>query len=826
MRTFHSLRRFAARHPFAVGLFGLLLPILALLGDVLLGFNSNVVGSPTTDTPTLFWGWREFASTAIRSGDFPLWNPHVAGGYPFFSGFQSALLYPLNAIYLLLPVGRALSLDVALHLFLAGAMFYGWMLRKGLKPFAAWTGALCVMLCGPLFLRLHAGHLTPLAVMAWAPLVFMSVDELCRKPSLRIGLVGAFAVAMQAFAGFPQFVFYTAVVSACFALALVFGNRLFTLRDRLVRLGCAAAIFAGGFALAAVQILTGLAASGESVRSSGLSFETAAVFSFPPENLLTLLTPNFFGIFAEFRYWGSAYFWEVCGFFSLTGLVLAVRGACCAPPAFRRDARVALVLCAVVVVLALGAHTPLFRFLFLYAPGFANFRSVSKFFYFAVLFAALLATIGFDSVLRAPDALVKAAKLTSVAAGATALFAALFALGRLDGLLRYLFDVVIASGESYVPLESYAQAEFMRTASAHAAWALAGSTVCLLLVAFAFSRRRADARALVLGALACAELLLFARQTRTTFDPATERPHTFERDTVAQFGTDRYTALSENYLAFVELNYFSSAYGQSVLGYDPLILRRWAEVIATSQNAKPEQATAYIWAENFHPVFSMLRCRWLVVHENGETLVAKLPSSLPHLALVPRWRTVSNPDQAKRRNEILRSVLNPKFDPRREVILEQEPKITANEQAESKMGSVKLLSQTSDSLEIEAAVSSPQMLLITDAYANGWRAEPLAGSSQKEYEVLPANWAIRAVPLGAGKHRLRVFYDPPGWRLGKWISALSLFVFGALWLFAFGRKRDRKRKGSTVEFDRTLSPVSPESISATDENSERQTRAL
>jgi uncharacterized membrane protein YfhO len=68
-------------------------------------------------------------------------------------------------------------------------------------------------------------------------------------------------------------------------------------------------------------------------------------------------------------------------------------------------------------------------------------------------------------------------------------------------------------------------------------------------------------------------------------------------------------------------------------------------------------------------------------------------------------------------------------------------------------------------------------LLITDSYSRGWRALALPGSTQARYEVMPANYCLRAIPLAAGHHLLRLEYSPLGFRVGKVISIAALAVF-------------------------------------------------
>jgi hypothetical protein len=52
-----------------------------------------------------------------------------------------------------------------------------------------------------------------------------------------------------------------------------------------------------------VQLGAGLAAVTESLRT-GLRFEIARTFAFPPENLVTLVVPGIFGDMVRTPYWG------------------------------------------------------------------------------------------------------------------------------------------------------------------------------------------------------------------------------------------------------------------------------------------------------------------------------------------------------------------------------------------------------------------------------------------------------------------------------------------------------------------------------------------
>ncbi|TMH85031.1 MAG: hypothetical protein E6H47_11375 [Betaproteobacteria bacterium] len=132
----------------------------------------------------------------------------------------------------------------------------------------------------------------------------------------------------------------------------------------------------------------------------------------------------------------------------------------------------------------------------------------------------------------------------------------------------------------------------------------------------------------------------------------------------------------------------------------------------------------------------------------------------------------------RQRDEILRALGEASFDPRKEVILEREPDpvpVAADTQ-----GRARIVREGTDFMEVDADVASPSILLVTDAWARGWRAAPLEGSSQKSYELMPANYALRAVALGRGKHRLRLEYAPLAFHVGAIVSVMAW----ATWIVA------------------------------------------
>ncbi len=212
-------------------------------------------------------------------------------------------------------------------------------------------------------------------------------------------------------------------------------------------------------------------------------------------------------------------------------------------------------------------------------------------------------------------------------------------------------------------------------------------------------------------------------------------------------------------------------------GNNPTVLRRYAEFMTWTQGDDPDHATQYVNMNRIGPLYAMLRFRYAFVPEPDSLHVveSKTPP-LPHVLLVPDWKREDN------RDAIFAAMSDPAFDPAKTLLLEGDPTPKPEPGAN---GSAKIVSETPDELDIEADTDKPSILLITDLYAHGWRAEALPGSAQTSYDLMPADYILRAIPLQAGHHKLRVIYAPVAFPIGVAVSALSWATWlGLIFFFA------------------------------------------
>src|SRR6185436_11652179 len=100
------------------------------------------------DLVTAFYPFRALAAQAVRGGEFPLWNPNMLGGAPFLANAQSALFYPLTAIYYTLGLPAGWTVAIILRMFLAACFMWLFARSIGATSAGAITAGIVFSACG------------------------------------------------------------------------------------------------------------------------------------------------------------------------------------------------------------------------------------------------------------------------------------------------------------------------------------------------------------------------------------------------------------------------------------------------------------------------------------------------------------------------------------------------------------------------------------------------------------------------------------------------------------------------------------------------------
>ncbi|HUO56806.1 MAG TPA: hypothetical protein VMV05_01385 [bacterium] len=694
--------------------------------------------------------------------------------------FESAILYPLNWAYLFLPLLTAINTGIVLHVFLAGLFTFLWAHYRGLHPLACFISGTVFMFGGTFYLHVFAGHLPNLCAMAWTPLFFLAIDGLSDKVSRHWILLGIFALSMQILAGHPQYVYFTLII-ASFYLAL---NLIGSLR-KWPKIGGFVLILTGALCLTAAQSWTGIEAAAECGRKASLDFRSASSFFFPPENLVTLVMPEFFGNMTSSPYWGRWFLWEVSAFMGIAAFFLMVLSV------FGTDAskrKWALTMAILALVFSLGKTTPLYSFLYNYFPGFSEIRGICKFYFLTGLFLALLAGIGLDQWIqkkRLPIWL-----LWAVLSSGLLFF--VFEIGIMNSLERgaqgwwnQWFSTIHWLKNSVQGMESSQRTNYIHDAGLHSAFSLwVGGMTCLLLsVILSFQKFTFIAIGLVAGCVVL-ELFLFARVNRPTFEWG-ELQKKYEQI------NSLYAKNPGDYRI-----YGTGAYSLVTGGYDlwedePMVLERYGRFVCASQGLEQDKLFSEVPIfKRFHPVFGMLRLKYRVFADRDPVQVYSMPFKLlPRMKLIDQWEVV--PDS----RQILPRLFDPTFDPGNKVYLESDPGLVPT--SGKSEGNVEWKDLSTEEISIRVETPRDCVLLVTDNYSRGWNIKNLDPSDRAPLQVMPANSFLRAIPLKAGEHKFILRYRPVAFEVGKWVSLLSLLLYVVI-LAANFREHHALRKPSSL----------------------------
>jgi len=764
IKGFNIHQKFGWPHAFIV----LLVLTLAMFGDVLFFNDGRILSKQGLD---LFSGemfGRDFEFREIQKGNFPLWNPHVFSGIPFFDGVISTALYLPNFIHLIVPLPQAINIGIALHVFLIGFFMYLWTAHRRLHPLACIVSSFLIMFSGTYFMHIYAGHLSNLCAMTWVPLILLAIDGLFDRPSAGWCLIGIFAVTMQITASQPQYLYYTAVTIGIYSSLCL----IKTDHRGLFIAGLLTILF-GSLLISAIQILPGIQSSKEGIRSLGISYSFATMFSFPPENLLTILSPLFFGDMTLQPYWGRCYLWEMSLFIGVTGIFLVLYGAIYCE---KNSRRFSVTMAFILLILALGIHTPLFNLLYNYLPGFNKFRGTSKFIFQASLFLTILAGTGMDNLIRNDRVSGKFILIPLIVGIAIITTASL--IPTYQDLWLKLMQAIGATGESYLLPQSYLDAVFIENAGRFASSVLLISgVICVVFSIVVFLRNYTRRAIYLIAIMAFAEVFIFASMNRPVFDIQSVMIDDFKRFYTEHPGD--YRVLSR----FIP-NMAMSAGARDIWGYGPVALKRYAQFMAYTQGKNPDVVTTYLHVNHYHRLFSMIRLKYVILFDQNGFHIQEMKDVMPRLNLIYEWHIIQD------RDSIFKEMGKMSFDPRKTVILEKQP--YSEPVKPGNIGYCSIVDSSTDHLTIRANLPSPAILLITDAYSSGWRAQALPGSVQNTYDILSANYCLMAIPLSAGEHIFRVEYLPIAFCIGKWISISSITVYFVFFAFYLYKRRQRR----------------------------------
>lgn len=361
------------------------------------------------DAIAQFYPWRVYYARSLRAGRLPLWNPHQFCGTPFLANGQSAVLYPLNLVYVVLDPITATTVYAALHLFLAMAFTY--LLLRQFERSAAASVLAAVVFAFSAFMVLWLELPTFVGAAVWLPLVLLLVLKAVHERSALYSICAGGALALAFLAGHFQIAFYVAFAAALWWIWQI--ARMASARTAAI---VPAVLFAASFAcISAPQVLPTLELARSSHRVRERTAEGYARFignALPVYRLVTALVPDYYGSPAKNNYFllgnldghvgSTADYMEYGMYAGILPLILAIVGL----GWVRRvpNAGFFALLAALALLTAAGTAV---NYVFYYAvPGFSALGGPNRVLVLYLFGTAVLAGFGLDALagMKEPEA--------------------------------------------------------------------------------------------------------------------------------------------------------------------------------------------------------------------------------------------------------------------------------------------------------------------------------------------------------------------------------------------------------------------------------------
>jgi hypothetical protein len=748
----------------------------------------------------LFWGvpllqfypWQQFAAEMWRSGNMPLWNPFVGNGAPLAANLQSAVFYPLNVLYLILPVEQAMGYTAVLHVILAGLAMYAWGRVFGLRPLAALVGALAFQLSQ--FFIARMGFLSITATFPWLAVWLWRAEMLAQRRRLSDALWLALTIGLGLLAGHAQTAGLGLIVVLCYAVVRSISNRSIpNTQYRLSVIRYWILALAVGAALASVQLLPSLELAAESQRTGGLDYEFAVTHSLHPLRLLTFLAPDLQGNPADGNFWGYDNYWENAGYVGIWALLMALFALSnFKSPILRlRSGQVPNLTTAtwffgatalVSLLIALGRFAPFFPLLFRVLPGASLFQGPARLLSVYTLAVAALAGIGTEQLLSGD---------------------------RLHTLGRYLLAAAVAvllaviAGVTLIHI----RAVFVRPVIQF------GVTLGVCAACLAFRPDSPDAgqggarfklwQIALIGVVA-GDLLVADWRLNPTTDASLYQDSTASASAVRAAGDGRVLWFANDeadikfthYLSFNKFGPEDTAYWlrlretllpnsamiERVLtanNFDSLLVSRYNDVVTLLNKLPEADALRMSSVMDARYIVSPRELPLPVVQRGADVTIYRNDAAPGRAWIVPQAQVVS---------DSVAALADPLFDPRQVVQISNPQSLIPNLQSPTSnralpvtsigaKDAIQSLQDSSNAVTIHAESESGGFLVLADTFYPGWQAT-LDGTP---VEILRANHAFRAIVFPPGEHTVVFRYEPLSFRVGGAISLVTLAgLIGAL----------------------------------------------
>ncbi len=720
-----------------------------------------------TDPVRQQYPWRDLAIDSIKKGELPLWNPYSFSGTPLLGNLQSAAFYPLNFLFFIFPFKFSWGFLILLEPFLAGVFLYFYLRNLNLEKLSSLVGAVSFAFSGFSIAWMEWGTILHSAL--WLPLILLAIDKIFQTKKLLIwSFIFIFSLTASFFAGHLQTFFYIGIISVVYTAGRW---RQYGKNTKAILLFIFYYLLTIG--LVAIQWIPTFQFINLSGRGlDQIEWQKEGWF-IPWQNLIQFLAPDFFGNPTTLNYWGVWNYAEFLGYVGILPFILAIYTLI-----WRQDRKTLFFGSIFFLSLIFALPTPLAKIPYQLQIPLLSTSQPTRLLFLTDFSLTVLAALGLDYFLKLLAKKQKISwKKSALMVGSVALMLILTFAGlwifTLKGLSWFkeisAENLLIARRNLILPTVLFTI-----------------SLTILFILPLTIKNKSTNGKALriilFLGILLITsfDLLRFGQK----FTPFIKDEWLFPKTKTIEFlqnqekpfrimATDS-RILPPNFPLIYRL--------ESVEGYDPLYLARYAEFIAASERKEPNISPPFgfnriITPQNFDSkIIDLLNIKYILslkdlsspklkkVLQEGETRVYENLNVLPRTFFVERVEQINDKESA------IKLMFEKNFDPLKTAIIIDDyvRGLTISEKQnldwwhqEQSVGSAKIIDYSANRVVIESKNTGRGFLVLADSFYPTWQAKifnqdlpPLPSKDVAATRIYRTDYNLRGIVVPEGHHKI------------------------------------------------------------------------
>ena len=803
-----------------------------------------------------------FLADAKAQGVFPLWNPYIFCGMPSYGSltvggdrafdFTAQVLSTTSTVfsYIMLspPEGWVLF-----FYFVFACGVYLFMYHKVKSKFAAFIAAFAATYSTYIIIWVMTGHNTKIAVMAFFPFIFYSIERLRGRFSWIQAFLLVLLIHFSYMPSHVQMIFYVYLAVGTYLVFMLI--RSFLMRKEqaaepdsapawkgVLRAGVVFLLASAlAFSMDADKYLSVWEYSSYSIRGSnpivstnqatdsktvqgGLDYDYATAWSFAPSEMMTWLVPSWYGFglekykgvftnnqeqMANF-YSGPQPFTHAPQYMGLIVLLLALYGFA----RNRKDSFVQYLGLMIVfsLLISFGKEFSLvYDLMFKFFPMFNKFRVPSMILVLIQIFVPMLAAYGIATLIREREDLhgsqvEKRKKSILLSFAAVASFFVVLALAFESFITRQGVQNAFASlanygfprDRIYDPFFQQVQPQAIKEITAQLVERGTSDiylAIVLLVISFGALYYFIQGKMKLATFAAILTLVIATDLWRVDLKPTEFHDRSINKQMFATPEYAKYLQRDSTLFRILELENGQPKYNN--------MFAFWRLQSAYGyQGAKMRayQDVADVVGLRNPLIWSLMNVKYILTSTPDSTLGLGLVYNGPDMKVygnpvsLPRAFFVNRYDVADGLTT-LKKIASMSFDPRDVMYFQEDPKLSV--EAAHPAARAEFTRYSIHDLELNTTTAGNNLLFFSETYYPvGWKAY----IDGKETPIYRANYLFRAVMVPAGIHKVEMKFEPKGFFIGKNLSlAANIVTLGGLGFFGFGELRKRKARKQPAE---------------------------